>query len=84
MSSDRVFNLFTLMAIGVMLAYAVQPQNWNGIWAIMNGVTGIWGTIVNVLLGKPAPSYAGKNVAPAGTGGVHCTKNAGVVTCTKG
>jgi hypothetical protein len=77
-------NLFVIMVVGVMLAMAVSQSSFQGVQTIFNGLAGIWGTIVNALMGKPVPSWAGKNIAPPGTGGVHCYKSAGRVVCTKG
>lgn len=86
-------NLFVLMVFGVMLAALVggtgasTPKGQDplaGVKALYNGIVGIWATIVNALLGKPAPAWVGQDVAPPGTGGINCTKQHGVVTCKKG
>ena len=85
-------NLFVIMVVGVMLAMVVggtpnTPPGKDpllGVKTIFNGLACIAGTMVNALLGKPAPAYCQANIAPPGTGGVHCTKSAGRIICTKG
>jgi hypothetical protein len=49
---NRVFNLAGLIVIGVIVAALVA--NPTGTGTLITGVTGLWSTSVNGLLGKPA------------------------------
>jgi hypothetical protein len=49
---NRVINLFVLAAIGVIVADLVA--NPKGTQTIVDGVTGLWRTSVNGMLGKPS------------------------------
>jgi hypothetical protein len=46
----QVFNILVIVAAGVMLADLVA--NPKGTGTIINGVTSLWGTSVNGMLGK--------------------------------
>lgn len=48
---NRIFNLAALIVVGVIIANLVA--NSKGTSTLINGVTGLWGTSVNGLLGKP-------------------------------
>ena len=49
---SRVINLFVLAGIGVIIADLVA--NPSGTGTIINGLTGLWKTSVNGMLGKPS------------------------------
>lgn len=44
-------NLLVIIAVGVILADMIN--NWQGTQALFNGVSGMWMTSVNGMLGKP-------------------------------
>ncbi len=47
---NRIANLAALIVLGVIVANLVV--NYKGTQVLVNGVTGLWGTSVNGLLGK--------------------------------
>jgi hypothetical protein len=50
--AGHVLNLFVIMAIGVIIADLVL--NASGTATLFNGMSGLWQTGVNGMLGKPS------------------------------
>ena len=49
---DRVINLFVIVAVGVILADLVVPSHVQGTNALISGVSSMWSSSVNGMLGN--------------------------------
>ena len=52
MAAD-VVNIFVIMVIGVIIADMLMPGHAAGTKALFNGISSIWQTSVNAMLGQP-------------------------------
>jgi hypothetical protein len=52
MMGGQVINLFVIMAIGVIIAELVTKS--QGTATLLNGMSGLWRTGVNGMLGQPS------------------------------